>query len=770
MDTVKKIIITTMALTAVVNGAVSKQGEEFQPFGRLPGHQRNPDLAIGANGGFIAWQHSTQATDGDRVVIGRLNVLLEGQGSPTRLTSNAERTNESHPSVALLPNGGAVVVWESGARNDREVRMRVVNAVGGYQTGIEKVNSYSRGNQQAPAVAANAQGEIMVVWESANQDGDGKGIFARRYTPVGVRVGGIIRVNQSVKWNQTTPAVAAMNDGRFIVAWVGEAEQGMTAAGTPKMRGHVMGRLFDRQGNAVGNEFRMDGGQALCAEPQLAAKAGGGFVLAWTQVDEQLRINARDVFIREFNKDGLPLALAAKQNRYVLGIQQNASLANAGNGILMTWDCGSQDGSSSEVHARMSTGGSEFRVNTRTLYQQKMVTAAGDGNGRAMVVWVDVLNSKNTTLKAQNFSTRGGGVDLATGPSVTEGGMGPQRMPLVVKMNEKNVSPGSELEQQRENLRQEAIVRQEGAIQEASMVAREAAAKSAVEAVKREAMRQSTRQGSGQIKNPLLENNSGEETRQSLAEKSASGTSNRINMKSTPKVETPKAFGLHGGSQRSAIGAVMRSGGSTIARSNLAAQSALRNSAKSYNTTRQSMASGRGAIGRMSSAYGSRFSILNRGSSQMTTTRPSAGVRQSAQNAMREYARRRLMTASAPRFSMRPSQSPTRSPTGVRNLVPRSNGIGQSAQNRTLILQQNAAFAQSQMRRTPVSATLNRSTDGRLNLRIQSQAGKRYVVQSSADKMNWRNTGQVQRGTGSPMMLPVRPGPGQRFLRVLPSN
>ena len=214
----------------------------------------------------------------------------------------------------------------------------------------------------------------------------------------------------------------------------------------------------------------------------------------------------------------------------------------------------------------------------------------------------------------------------------------------------------------------------------------------------------------------------------------------------------------------------MSGGGSTIARSNLAAQSALRNSAKSYNTTRQSVASGRGSIGRVSSAYGSRFSMVNRGASQITATRPSTGVQQSAQNAMREYARRRLMTASTPRFSMRPSYSPTRAPTGVRNLVPRSNGIGQSAQNRALTLQQNAAFAQSQMRRTPVAATLNRSTDGRLNLRIQSQAGKRYVVQSSADKVNWRNTGQVQRGTGSPMMLPVRPGPGQRFLRVLPSN
>jgi hypothetical protein len=770
MSIIGKTIATAIIIATVVNGAVSKQGEEFQPFGRLPGHQRNPDVAIGANGGFVVWQHSTQSTDGERVVIGRLNVLLEGQGSPTRLSGDKMRTNESHPSVALLPNGGAVVAWESGGRNDREVRMRVVNAVGVYQTGVENVNSFTRGNQKAPAVAANAQGEVMVVWESAHQDGDGKGIFARRYTPVGVRLGGIMRVNQSVKWNQTAPSVTALSDGRFIVAWVGEAEQGLTAAGTPKMRGHVMGRLFDRQGNAVGNEFRMDGGQGLCAEPRLAGKAGGGFVLAWTQVDEQLRINGRDVFIREFNKDGLPLALAVKQNQYVQGIQQNGRLANTGNGIIMTWDCGSLDGSSFEVHGRMISGGAEFRVNTRTLYQQRMVTADGDGDGRAMVVWVDVLSSKNTTLKAQNFSTRGGGADLAIGPSVKKGGIGPRRMPLVVKYNEKNASPGKKLEQQREQLRQEAIVRKESAIQEASMVAREAAARSAVETVKNDAIRQSTRQGGGQIKNPLIESNTVEQTRQTLAEKTTGITSNRLSMKPAGEAGAPKTFGLHGGSRRSAIGAVIRGGGRTVARSNLAAQSALRNSAKSYNTTRQSAVNGRGLIGRVPSAFGSRLSLVNRGASQITANRPSSSTQLSAQSAMREYARHRLMTVSPPRFSMRPSYSPTRTQAGVRNMVPRPNGIGQSAQNRALKLQQNATFAQSQIRRTPVAATLNRSSDGRLNLRIQSKAGKRYVVQSSADKVNWRNTGQVQRGTGSPMMLQVRPGQGQRFLRVVPSN
>ena len=110
------------ALTACSGwGAISQSGEEFSPFGQLPGHQQNPDVAIGAEGGFAVWQNSGLTSKGERVVIHKLNVLFEGEGRPIRLTADTKRTDETFPRVAMMPTGGAVVAWESGRRGERDV-------------------------------------------------------------------------------------------------------------------------------------------------------------------------------------------------------------------------------------------------------------------------------------------------------------------------------------------------------------------------------------------------------------------------------------------------------------------------------------------------------------------------------------------------------------------------------------------------------------------------------------------------------------------------
>ena len=46
-------------------------------------------------------------------------------------------------------------------------------------------------------------------------------------------MGGEIHVSQTIKWNQSRPTCVALKDGRFVIAWIGEASHGTTQAGTP---------------------------------------------------------------------------------------------------------------------------------------------------------------------------------------------------------------------------------------------------------------------------------------------------------------------------------------------------------------------------------------------------------------------------------------------------------------------------------------------------------------------------------------------------------
>ena len=73
------------------------------------------------------------------------------------------------------------------------------------------------------------------------------------------------------------------------------------------------------------------------------------------------------------------------------------------------------------------------------------------------------------------------------------------------------------------------------------------------------------------------------------------------------------------------------------------------------------------------------------------------------------------------------------------------------------------------MRSIPVPAMLEQS-GGRMNLHFNSQAGRRYVVQTSSDRTTWKNSGRVQRGTGSPMSVRVDGTNGRRYIRVVPTN
>jgi len=825
----KKYVQTGICYCALIAcngwGAISQSGEEFSPFGQLPGHQQNPDVAIGAEGGFAVWQNSGVTSKGERVVIHKLNVLLEGEGKPTRLTADTKRTDEMFPRVTMMPTGGAVVAWESGRRGERDVYIRFVNASGQYLTDVERVNGFKRGSQTKPDVAVNDRGDVLVTWESEGQDGDGKGVYAQRYTRLGIRVGGEIAVNQNIKWNQSNPTVAALTDGRFVIAWMGEAEQGITSAGTPFMRGHVMGRIFDRQGNAtgnaqgnaMGNEFRLDGGQSLSSRPRIAAQDGGGFVVAWTQRDEIVMLNLLDVYIRIFNKDGLPLGVGKRHNNYTKGVQKKITLASTGSEVLVAWDCGTQDGASFEVHGRLVSGGAEFQVNTKTIYQQRMVSASGDGNGRIIVLWVDVVKQKNTTLKAQRFVTKGGGVDLAAGLSVTKGGIGPIRKPLVQKIDAKAVTPGGKLEQQREGQQQQAIVKHESAVQEASQIARNAAAKSAEDALKNEAIRMSTRgSGTGTIKSPITTNPPVIQTRQSNAQLNSGAA--RLSMRPAA-ARALTAYGMHGNTSRGVVAnSVVRPTVSSRAEptvTSMAANATLSQSARIYSAPRQYASSGRGLAARAATSYpssaASRASFfrvdpaarkqsvsVGRGSvARVATFNPSSAIsrsritsanrvgnnpattitmanHQSAQKAMKEYARRRMASASSSRFSMRPVTSPT----GRGNAVgqqsirrPVSAGV-QTASQRAQAMRNAAKDSANQanaIRSVPVPATLVQ-TGGRTNLRFNSQAGRRYVVQTSADRTTWRNSGRVQRGTGSPMSMRVDSASSQRYIRVVPTN
>ncbi|MES1211277.1 MAG: hypothetical protein ABUL63_02975, partial [Acidobacteriota bacterium] len=127
---------------------------------------------------------------------------------------------QRRPKAALKP-GGVVVVWESSAdgKNSASVQARVFSLQGTAASGETRVDSGRTPEIWNTAVAANATGEVLVVWESI--DSDGPGVAARLYKKDGAAAGADFFVNANAAGRQRRPAVVATQGNDFLVAWQG---------------------------------------------------------------------------------------------------------------------------------------------------------------------------------------------------------------------------------------------------------------------------------------------------------------------------------------------------------------------------------------------------------------------------------------------------------------------------------------------------------------------------------------------------------------------
>ncbi|WP_370571624.1 hypothetical protein [Phaeobacter sp. SYSU ZJ3003] len=70
------------------------------------------------------------------------------------------------------------------------------------------------------SIARLKSGDFIAVWANlSGVDGDAAGVFARFLDPSGDAKGSVFQVNTTYEGNQWSPAVSALSDGGFVVAW-----------------------------------------------------------------------------------------------------------------------------------------------------------------------------------------------------------------------------------------------------------------------------------------------------------------------------------------------------------------------------------------------------------------------------------------------------------------------------------------------------------------------------------------------------------------------
>jgi hypothetical protein len=133
-----------------------------------------------------------------------------------------------------------------------------------------QINAYTPGVQRFSRVAGLPDGGFVVVWTSEGQDGDGFGLFGKRFGADGQAVSPEFPVNSTVIGDQWAARLALAPDGTFLVVW-----------GTRPER-TIMGRRFDMAANALTGEIRIsDDAFRFVFSPDVAASEAGGYVVVW---------------------------------------------------------------------------------------------------------------------------------------------------------------------------------------------------------------------------------------------------------------------------------------------------------------------------------------------------------------------------------------------------------------------------------------------------------------------------------------------------------
>src|ERR1019366_6266733 len=155
-------------------------------------------------------------------------------------------------------------------------------------------------------------------------------------------------------YNQRTPAIAALKNGGFVVAWGSEQQRGVgSAPATLLSPGQlaalapsvdIYARLYASNGVAQKNEFLVNTGFNPCANPGVAVASDGSFMVVWGAYDMANPTNSWDIYARSFSSAGIG-GTTGLVNSFLYGDQYVPRISAIGADYLIVWTSLGQDGS-----------------------------------------------------------------------------------------------------------------------------------------------------------------------------------------------------------------------------------------------------------------------------------------------------------------------------------------------------------------------------------------------------------------------------------------
>ena len=413
-------LLAGMTMAAGAGAQPTPFGIEFVVNSHTPGNQANPAACAGADGSVvIVWNSDNQLGASGRDVFGQ-RYTGTGATAGAEFRVNTYTTgNQDDPKVACSSDGSFVVVWESdGQDGDRKgVFARSFSSAAEPEADEFRVNEYTTLNQRHPAIAYAESGDVVIVWESEGQDGNGVGVYGMHLSSPTASTGAEFQINNVTLADQENPSVAAGAGGNFFVVW---QDDYVEPDDPPLVATDIFGMSLSRSGVPNSTVARINTiRHAPQQNPDIAAMPNGRFVVVWQSTLGDG--NSEGIAAQQIAPGGGAVGPEFQVNTFTADSQDNPSVTVSPGGLfLVAWESRGQDGSGNGVFGQLFAGdatrlGPEFIANTATTDSQNQVAVAAS-EGLATIIWRGAagLDGSGDGVFARRYDLSGVGVPTTT--------------------------------------------------------------------------------------------------------------------------------------------------------------------------------------------------------------------------------------------------------------------------------------------------------------------------------------------------------------------
>ncbi len=352
-----------------------------------------PDVGVDAQGRFVVVWSTRSDEDGDAGYGIRGKTFDQnGVAVGTEFMVNTYTTGDQLiPRVAMGADGGFSVAWmsEGSAGTDSSetsIQARPFNAAGVPKGPPMQVNTFTSGRQESPAIAADDQGNFVVTWanhfNAPDEKDDNRTVQARRFGSDGTPIGDAFRVGPPELDHDLTPAISMTADGSFVVAWSSVGTNGSL---------EVYGRRFHANADPAGATFLVNSETSMNQSyPDVSHLSDGSFTVVWRNEGSDADPFEESIEGRRFASDGTPVSSQFQIDTNPSSEAFSPQIATDSDGFLVAWGEGSFSPFNIFARSFEPTGqpsGDVFDLPTYTVQSQRGQRLGINADRQLVGVW-----------------------------------------------------------------------------------------------------------------------------------------------------------------------------------------------------------------------------------------------------------------------------------------------------------------------------------------------------------------------------------------------